>query len=413
MNKRIPLDETTECKWNILEEEELSEKGKIVKPMRIAGIASRGNVVNENGRHYKTALFERESKRLQDSVERGSFVGELDHPKDGKSRLEKNAIRYTSLFMDGDYMKFEGDVLDTFAGKDLKANIRGGVAVDISTRGFGSSKKTKINGSMVDDIQDDYELTGIDAVSGHSNLEAEINYFKEKKEGGSDMKLDELKKEYPELVTEIEKAVESRVKKEVTDDLTAKFEDKILDEISKTRTEMTEEITASVKEELMPEHEENQTKLAEIADILGDLVESSDKKDPDKKDEELQTLKDRLTESNTKMDKLGTDLKEAQGKIDQSEVKDYLDETLRNEPFKVVLKERLGVCLTKEEVDKQLPIEKEYVQKIVQENKNPAGSGKVIDEDKSDEDTKAQLDETLKRQRRLAGLPETPAEKKE
>lgn len=227
------------------------------------------------------------------------------------------------------------------------------------------------------------------------------------------MKLDELKKEYPELVTEIEKAVESRVRKEVTDDLTAKFEDKVLDEISKTRDEMTKEITASVKEELMPEHEENQTKLAEIADILGDLVESSDKKDPDKKDEELQTLKDRLTESNTKMDKLGTELKEARNKIDQSEVKDYLDETLRNEPFKVVLKERLGVCLTKEEVDKQLPIEKEYVQKIVQENKNPAGFGKVLDEDKSDEDTKAQLDETLKRQRRLAGLPETPAEKKE
>lgn len=411
--KRTPLNEIAECEWKILEEEELSEKGKILKPMRIAGIASRGNVVNENGRHYKTALFERESKRLQDSVGRGSFVGELDHPEDGKSRLEKNAIKYTSLFMDGDYLKFEGEVLDTFAGKDLKANIRGKVAVDVSTRGFGSSKKTKINGVIVDDVSDDFVLTGIDAVSGHSNLEAEINYFKEKKEGGSDMKLDELKEKYPELVAEIEKAVESSVRKEVTDDLTAKFEDKILDEISKTRTEMTEEIMASVKEELMPEHEENQTKLAEIADILGDLVESSDKKDPDKKDEELQTLKDRLTESNTKMDKLGTDLKEAQGKIDQSEVKDYLDETLKNEPFKVVLKERLGVCLTKEEVDKQLPKEKEYVQKIVQENKNPAGKGKVLDEDENDENAKAQLDETLKRQRRLAGLPEIPAKKKE
>lgn len=413
MSKRIPLDETTECKWNILEEEELSEKGKIVKPMKIAGVASRGNVVNENGRHYKTSLFEREVSRLQGSVSNGGFTGLMDHPDGGNAKLKETAIKYTKLFMKDDYMMFEAEVLDTNAGKDLKALLRGNVSVNISTRGYGSSKKEKINGQIVDVISEDYELTGIDAVSDHSNKEAEINYFKEKKEGGSDMKLDELKKEYPELVTEIEKAVESRIRKEVTDDLTAKFEDKVLDEISKTRDEMTKEITASVKEELMPEHEENQTKLAEIADILGDFVESSDKKDPNKKDEELQTLKDRLTESNTKMDKLGTDLKEAQGKIDKSEVKDYLDETLKNEPFKVVLKERLGVCLTKEEVDKQLPIEKEYVQKIVQENKNPAGSGKVLDEDKSDEDTKAQLDETLKRQRRLAGLPETPAEKKE
>lgn len=227
------------------------------------------------------------------------------------------------------------------------------------------------------------------------------------------MKLDELKVKYPELVTEIENAVESRVRKEVTDDLTAKFEDKVLDEISKTRTEMTEEITASVKDELMPEYEENQGKLVEIADIAGSLVEDSDKKTPDKKDEELQALKDQLGESNKKIDVLDADLKVAQGKIDQSGVKDHIDEVLKNEPFKVVLKERLSCCLTKEEVDKQLPVEKEYVQKIVQEDKNPAGKGKVLDEDKKDEDTKAQLDEELKRQRRLAGLPETPAEKKE
>lgn len=411
--KRIALEEKTECTWQILEEEELSEKGKIVKPMKIAGIASKGNMVNENGRHYKTGLFERESRRLQDAVSKGSFVGELDHPQDGKARLEKNAIRYTKLFMDGDYLKFEGNVLDTFAGKDLKANIRGKVAVDVSTRGFGSSKKVKINGLMVDDIQDDYELTGIDAVSGHSNLEAEINYFKEKKtdlrEGGSDMKLDELKLKYPELVAQIIKEAEDRKAVEVTDKLTKDFEDKILDEIAKTRTDMTEEITASVKEELLPEHEESQAKLSEIADILGDLFEGAGKeKKPDEKDEELKDLKDQLTESNKKIDEIGKELKEAKGKIDKGDVKDYLDEVLKNEPFKVVLKERLACCLTKEEVDSQLPKEKDYVQKIVQENKSPNGKGKVLNEDEKDKNEKTALDETIKKQRRLAGLPETP-----
>lgn len=407
--KKNSLVETTECTWNILEEEELSEKGNIVKPMKIAGVASRGNVVNGNNRHYSTSLFEREVGRVQGDISKGSFLGLLDHPDKGNgAKLKETAMKFTKLFMENDYMMFEADVLDTNAGKDLKALLRGKVQVQVSTRGYGSSKKEKINGQMVDNISDDYELTGIDAVSGHSNPEAEINYFKEKKEGGSEMKLTELREKYPDLIAEAEKAVEDRVKKEVTDDLTSKFEDKVLDEIGKTRSEMTKEITASITDELMPEYEENQAKLAEIADIVGDLIEKSDKKAPDEKDEKLKILKIQLEESNKKIDAIGAELKEAKAKIDQSGVKEYLDEALKNEPFKVVLKERLSVCLTKEEVDKQLPIEKDYVQKIVQEGQNPKGKGRVLDENQRDEDTKTKLDEDIKRQRRLAGLPEIP-----
>ena len=404
------LIETTECTWDILEEEELSEKGKIIRPMKIAGIASRGNITNENGRYYKTSLFEREVKRLTDKVNQGRLVGELGHPKDGTARLEKNAIKYTKLYMKDDYMMFEGEILNTSAGKDLKANIRGGVAIDISTRGTGSSKKEKINGQTVDQIADDYKLIAIDAVSGHSNLEAEVTHFKEIKtdpnEGGNDMKIDELREKHPELVAIIVKETEDRVSKEVTEKLTKTFEEKVIDEIAKTRTEMTAEITKSVTEELMPEHEENQAKLAEIADIVSDLNEDKGKTTPDKKDEEFKALEKKLTEATEKMDKMASDLKESKDKIAHAEVKEYIDETLKNEPFKVVLKERLALCLSKEEVDKQLPKEKEYVQKIVQESGLPEGKGRVLNDDDKDANTKTQLDEDKKRQRRLAGIPE-------
>ena len=381
-------------------------EGKIVKPMKIGGIASKGNIKNENKRYYKTSLWERESKKLQDAVTKGKFLGELDHPPDGKSKLEKTAIKYTNLFMDGDYLKYEAEVIDNEPGRNLKALLRAKVSVDISTRGFGSTKEEKIDGSMADVVQDDYELAAIDAVSGHSNLEAEIEYFKEKKDnlkGGDKMKIDELKEKYPELVAQLVKEAEDRVREEVTEKLTKDFEDKILDEISKTRAEMTDEITATVKEELMPEYEENQVKLAEIADIVKDLIEGS-KETPDAKDEKLQAVETKLDEVTTKFKALGDELADAQGKIAQGEVKDYLDEVLKNEPFKVTLKKRLADCKTKEDVDKRLPDEKDYVQTIIQENKKPAGKGEIHDDDTTDKETKEKLDENVKRQQRLAGV---------
>lgn len=409
-----PLIETTACKWTVLEEEHLSE-GKIVKPMRIGGIASKGNVSNENDRYYKTSLLERETNRLSSDVGAGRMVGELDHPHDGQSRLEKNAIKFTKLFMDGDYLKFEAEVLETTAGKDLKANLKGGVSVDISTRGFGSTKEEKIDDKIVGGvIQDDYELVAIDAVSGHSNLDAEIQYFKEKKaettlNGGDEMKLEELKKKYPELVAAITEEVETRVLKEVTDDLTAKFEARVIDEIASTREDMTGEITKKVKTELMPEYEENQVKIAEIADIVGALMEDNNtSKTPDEKDEKIKKLGENLAESDKKLDKLGAELKEARTLIDKSDVTSYLDEALKNEPFKVMLKERLSLCITKEEVDEQLPKERDYVNKILNDSKNPKGKGKVLDSDKDDENTQKQLDEAKRKQRRLAGIQEKP-----
>ena len=402
--KGKPLVETMQCKWTIVQEEQSSE-GKIVTPMQIGGTASKGNATNENKRHYKTSLWKREAKRLQDDVGRGKFLGELDHPIDGKSRLK--AMKFTKLFMDGDYLKFEAEVLETLAGKDLKALIRGGVEVDVSTRGFGSTKEKKISGSTVDDVQDDYELAGIDAVSGHSNLEAEIEYFKERKnnlKGGDEMKIDELKKEHPELYAQVVKETEDRVTKEVTEKLTKDFEDKVIDEIAKTRTEMTEEITASVKEELMPEHEENQAKLVEVADIVSDFIEGSSGNTPDEKDEKLQAMEQKLDAATSKFETLDDDLKTAQGLIAKSEVKEYLDETLKNEPFKAVLKKRLEDCKTKEDVDKRLPEEKDYVQKIIQENETPSGKGEALNEDEKDKTSKDEHDELEQRQRRLAGV---------
>ena len=179
------LKEVYRGKLVLLEDEKI-EEGKVVKPMLIGGVATQGNVGNENTRYYRTETWGRQCEVKQEVIKSGKLLGELDHPDDGKSRLEKTSVRYTKLEMDGDYMNFEAAVLETPSGDTLKALLRGGVGVDISTRGFGSTKKETIDGKEWEVVQDDYELAGIDQVVGHSNLSAEIQYYQEKANNGEE-----------------------------------------------------------------------------------------------------------------------------------------------------------------------------------------------------------------------------------
>jgi len=400
------LREIYHSKTVLLEDEQI-EEGKVVKPMKIGGVATQGNVVNENARYYRTKLWGRECERKQDAIKAGKMLGELDHPVDGKSRLSGTSVRYTKLEMDGDYMNFEGLVGDTVAGQNLKALLRLGVGVDISTRGFGSTKKETMDGKEVEVVQDDFELVGIDQVAGHSSLSAEIQYYQEKKDsdlkGGDKMNLEQLKKDHPELVQALVKETEERVKKEVTDQLTKDFEERILDEISKNRETIVSEVTAEVKKTLVPQYENYENMLGEIAEIVKDFI--GEETEPKDKDEHVTALEAKVKAQDESNKQLRTDLDEAKAKIAKGEVKEYLDEVLANERFKKLLRGRLSDCKTKEEVDERLPKEKEYVDKIVQEDKVPSGDGEVLDKDQTDKkvlDEKA--DAETKRQQRLAGV---------
>jgi len=391
-------------KVTLLEDEQVQE-GKIVKPMLIGGVATQGNVLNQNGRYYKTELWKRECERKQDVIKAGKLLGELDHPDDGKSRLAKTAVRYTKLEMNDDYMNFEAEVLGTTNGLELKELLRGKVGVDMSTRGFGNTKKETVDGVERETVLDDFDLVAIDPVAGHSNLAAEIQYYQENKKGGNDMDLEQLKKEQPDLFAAIVKDTEVRVTKEMTDKLTKDFEEKILDEIAKSRDEIVAEVTKEVKENLVPEYEEHQNMLGEIAEIVKDFVgEGNESGDKGEKDEQVTKLEQELETSKSTVSKMREDLDDARGKIAANDVKEYLDEALKNEPFKNVLKERLSKCKSKEEVDKQLETEKEWVNKVVQEDKNPAGTGETIDKDKEDKKLEEQQDSSKKKQQRLAGV---------
>lgn len=150
----------------ILNPEVLLE-GKIRNPMVIQGIAGKVGVTG-NRRYYSKDFWQKVVEKSQDKVKSSRFLAELDHPtpEGSHGRLSQTGAKHTKVFMDGDYVKFEAEVLDTQAGQTLKNLLRGGVSVGASTRIFADTKKGKIDGRDVEIVEEDgAEFVGIDLVS--------------------------------------------------------------------------------------------------------------------------------------------------------------------------------------------------------------------------------------------------------
>lgn len=116
-----------------------------------------------NGRVYPRKIMEREFARLRPKMKAGGLFGELDHPEDGKTKLQRVAMRIDDMRIEAD-----GRVVGRFRvlegtpnGDTLAAIVRNGGQVGVSSRGIGSTV-TEGNSSIV---QEDFRLFGYDAVA--------------------------------------------------------------------------------------------------------------------------------------------------------------------------------------------------------------------------------------------------------
>lgn len=106
--------------------------------MKIKGTATVGNQLNRNGEVYPTQVWQDNMPRLQELVSQDALTGESDHPKSNSASLDRIAIKYTAIRMDGDEITFEGEVIPTIpAGQNLEILLENNVRVDISSRGYG------------------------------------------------------------------------------------------------------------------------------------------------------------------------------------------------------------------------------------------------------------------------------------
>jgi hypothetical protein len=120
--------------------------------MMLTGKLQEADVQNGNGRVYPHKVLMREVENYKKLVKEKRALGELDHPDDSVINL-KNASHM---------------VLNTDAGKTLRALVEDGVKLGISSRGMGSVSEGA--GKVI--VQEDFQLICFDFVSEPSTPNA-------------------------------------------------------------------------------------------------------------------------------------------------------------------------------------------------------------------------------------------------
>ena len=132
----------------------------------VEGVLATAEVKNGNGRYYAKELWEREMNRYMESVRENRALGELDHPESSVVNLNNVSHNILKIWWDGDDLKGAVQILETPSGNILKALFKAGITLGISSRGLGSVKELRSEGTV--EVQEDFELICWDFVSNPS-----------------------------------------------------------------------------------------------------------------------------------------------------------------------------------------------------------------------------------------------------
>ena len=305
--------------------EESDSKGRLVA----RGEHARFSEATANGRLYPKSVWEVNKNRLSDAMERRRMFGELDHPGDGKTKLQRVSHITTSFEIDdgAGVVTAVDEILDTPNGRILKALSEAGCEIGVSSRGFGSVK-TDEQGREV--VQDDYQLMGWDFVADPAMRTAYPQIFaEENKIPEGDMDVKTLKKEYPDIYKTIAEEAKDEVLKEsnqqlsevketsqktikeavekaekrVEEELTDKFTEKLLGEMESVRDETEKKVKADLMSD--PDVAGAKLALAAVAETLTPYIIPQNVEEAVKvKNEEIESLKRDLAEKELEVGQL-------------------------------------------------------------------------------------------------------------
>jgi len=149
-------------------EAKLVESTKDNKQWFLEGIFMQAEKKNGNGRVYpKTVLIEAVEK-MQDKMSKGyNVLGELEHPEALTVNLNNVSHVIETLKWDGNNVLGRAKILDTPKGEIVKALLKEGIKLGVSSRGNGST-------SYKDDITlvESFNLITVDIVATPSAPEA-------------------------------------------------------------------------------------------------------------------------------------------------------------------------------------------------------------------------------------------------
>lgn len=133
----------------------------------IQGPFMQWGVPNRNGRLYPKEVMESAvQKYVEELVDKNRAVGTLGHEDSPKISENKISHIVKELKFEGNDVWGKAKVLETAAGKELKALIEGGVSFGCSSRALGSLKEE--NGVKI--VQPDFTIACVDAVLQPSGI---------------------------------------------------------------------------------------------------------------------------------------------------------------------------------------------------------------------------------------------------
>jgi len=155
-------------------------------PVVLSGIFQEANSLNQNGRIYPKEVLAREVDKFQQLIAEGRAYGALDHPDSSIVELSNAAILVRELNWNNNQVVGKLEVLNTSKGKDLKAILEAGGKIGISSRSFGSTRRTNEGNEVVND---DLNLITFDAVASPSVAKAILTESYRKIEAKIDRKV--------------------------------------------------------------------------------------------------------------------------------------------------------------------------------------------------------------------------------
>lgn len=406
------------CSKSVSITEEKTTDGKSTGKYIMSGPFMRADFMNRNKRVYTKEAANKAISILRPMVMEKRIRMLVDHPSffQGPSLMSVGAImtEISDVKEDG-YAYYKAQIIDTDAGRNLKAILDAGSPVGVSTRGYvptddGVEEKDWIdsegNKTKAEYIKD-WVLESVDFVDDPAVLDTEIymklhtESLKRRNVPMTVKTVDEMKSEYPELCKTLADSAVADTKKE--------FESKVTELESQVKT-----ANESVKSK---------------SDSFDKLVDAVRAVAPEKftvvnesealkaKDSEIEELKKKLEESVKKVESLEKELKDNRIESEKKEKDAYLETLKASDPDFFTLESFKNVfdnCITKDDVKTVY----ENNSKIVKEMKEKAmvpSAGKTVqtnesaekkDSDLIDGLTKAQYDDFNGRNqmRRLSNL---------
>lgn len=328
-----------------------------VKKLVARGEHGRFNVPTSNNRLYPKSVWLKNRERLSEAIERKRLFGELDHPGDGKTKLQRVSHVTTHFDVDDStgMVVAEDEFLDTPNGRILKALSEAGCELGVSSRGYGSVK-TDENGVEV--VQDDYRLVGWDFVADPAMRTAYPEIFAEENripEGDMDLKT--LKKDYPDLhklvveeakkeakedaeklVGEVKKNSEAAIteavesaRKSTEERMKEKFTNELLSEVEKAQKEAEENVRAELMTD--PGVAGAKTALEAVVETLNPYLVPQDAAEVVKvKDEEISRLKKELAAKDLDVQQVKSESSELAKVAKKAAYTLHMERMLRGEP---------------------------------------------------------------------------------